>query len=118
MDGLLANVLIAARVLAVAYGPSVDARSGYRAALTELSVVFNAALGAFTVRKELERLHAESTLSAVFGAYALDTREIWAPIAGDGERRGLGDRPPDLAGFRELARAAAESARVRKLLGE
>ena len=56
VDGLLATVLIAARVLSVVYGPGVESRAGYRAALTELSVVFNAALGAFTVRKELERL--------------------------------------------------------------
>ena len=117
VDGLLATVLIAARVLSVVYGPGVDARAGYRAALTELSVVLNAALGAFTVRKELERLHAEPALAAVFGAYALDTRQIWAPRAGDGENLGLGEPPSDLAGFRELARAAAESARVRELLG-
>ena len=117
VDGLLATVLIAARVLSVVYGPGVESRAGYRAALTELSVVFNAALGAFTVRKELERLHAEAMLSAVYGAYVLDTRQIWAPGPGDGERHGLGDPPADLGGFRELARATAESARIRALLG-
>ena len=74
VDGLLAIVLIAARVLAAVYGPGVEARKGYREALTELSVLFNAAMGAFTIRKELERLHARDELAAVYGVYGIDTR--------------------------------------------
>ncbi len=116
VDGLLAIVLIAARVLATVYGPEVEKRDGFRAALAELTVLFNAAMGAFAIRKELERLHARDELAAVYGVYELETRRIWAPSASDGERCGLGEPPEDLASFRELGRAAAGSARIRELL--
>ena len=117
VDGLLAIVLIAARVLAAVYGPGVETRAGYRDALTELSVLFNAAMSAFAVGKELERLNLRGKLAAVYGVYGIDTRQIWGPIAGDGGRCGLGDPPGHLDAFRELGRTAAESARIRKLLG-
>ena len=118
VDGLLATVLSAARVLSAVYGREVEARPGYRAALGELSVVINAALSAFSIQSDLERLHASPAIAAAYGAYQIDTRRIWAPSANDGERCGLGDPPADLAGFRALGRAAAESARIRALLGE
>ena len=117
VDGLLAVVLLAARALAVVYGPTVETRAGYRVALTELSVLVNAAVGAFALRKELARRDAGESLSAMYGAYAIDTRQIWGPIASDAERWGLAEPPADLAGFRELGRAVAESSRVRRLLG-
>ncbi|HTO68219.1 MAG TPA: carbonic anhydrase [Myxococcota bacterium] len=117
VDGLLAVVLMSARVLSVTYGAGVETRPGYRAALAELSVLCNAALGAFTVQKELERAQVGDRLAAVFGAYVIDTRQIWAPVESDGERCGLAEPPADLAAFRELGRAAALSARIRKLLG-
>jgi len=116
VEGLLPTVLSAARVLELSYGADVKARAGYRAALAELSVALNAAIGAFTLRGELERMGVQAKLSAAYGAYELGTRRVWAPCADDGERTGLGEPPADLAGFRELGHAAARSAHIRALL--
>src|SRR5262249_23746381 len=115
VDALLATVLIAARVLAVVHGPAVDAQPGYRAALIEQSVVYNAALAAYMIRKELHTAGGEAA-PVVYGAYGGDTRRAWAPVAGARERVAFADPRADLAGFRDLGRAAAESARVRALL--
>jgi len=116
VENLLPTVLSAARVLDIVHGADVRARAGYRAALAELAVVLNAAIGAFTLRGELARAGASERVGAVYGAYAIDTRRIWAPAVDDSERSGLTEPPADLAGFRQLGRAAAESARIRRLL--
>lgn len=116
VDGLLATVLIAARMLTIVHGPEVESRPGYRAALTELSVIYNAVLAAYAIRKEIEKHEAFGAFGALYGVYEIATRRVWAPLAGDGENLGLADPPDDLAGFRALGRAAAESARIRELL--
>ena len=116
VDGLLVTVLGAARMLEAVHGAKAVARPGYRAALVELAVLANAALGAHALRHELQSERASEQLTAVFGVYDIASRRIWGPSAADGERLGLAAPPADLAEFRTLGVAAAGSARIRALL--
>jgi carbonic anhydrase len=101
VDGLLAIVLIAARVLAAEYGPQVGARGGYRDAVSALSIALYAALE----RIRLERLEGCTPATTVCGVRLL--RDRYAPGLGAlrerRERLGLGDPPADLSGFASWA---------------
>ena len=62
-------------------GPDVVHYPGYRSALIEASIVVNAALAAYTVDQELKSQEF-SGIKAVYGVYVVESREVWAPIAG------------------------------------
>jgi len=111
VDGLLATVLSAARVLSGVYGREVEARPGYRRPL-RAGVLINAALGAFAIQSDLERLHASQSISATYGPTG-------STHAGSGRLRGAtatlraGDPPADLAGFRALGRRRPRAVVIR-----
>lgn len=79
VDRLVVVVRGAARALESAWGGAVTRQAGYRAALIETAVVFNAALGAFTLREEFRRGEALATPAAVFGVYDLASRKVHVP---------------------------------------
>ena len=115
IDRLLVVVQASAKAMADHLGPDVVQRPGYRGALIEVSVLMNAALAAHTIQQELGDLDAHG-LRAVYGAYLLDTRQIWAPRGAAAQSSGLADPPGDLASFVELGRAVVRSERITSLL--
>jgi carbonic anhydrase len=117
VDRLLVGVQASARRLAEVFGPEVATRPGYRAALIEMTVFANAALGAYTVQQEIGR-EDRSRLRAVYGVYVLETRSVWAPRPGAEDCNGLADPPRDPADFVALGNCAARSIRITTLLGE
>ncbi len=91
-------------------------RPGYREALIEMSVVTNAALGAYTIQQEIGRAHPQG-LRAVYGVYVLTDREIWAPRSGSSQTVGLAEPPVDVDGFVGMGDAVMRSRRIASLLG-
>jgi carbonic anhydrase len=114
----------AARALELAWGADIAQRAGYRAALIEATVAMNAALTAFTLRRELAHGHVQNGLRAVYGVYDLGSRRVTAPdragVAGNGDELdieiGLADPPTSLEDFAALAGRIAASPRLRMLL--
>ena len=100
-----------------AFGADVTSRSGYRAALTEASILLNTALTAYTLQHALGDRAADAP-QASYGVYVISTRRIWAPRAGSDDCDGLARPPADAAGFAHLAAAVIRSSRLRELLGE
>jgi len=115
VDAILVAVRSAALALEGVHGDRVVDEPGYRAALIEVSVVLNAALGAFALRQEF----AGRNLQVVFGSYDLATRQVRLPLNPPGRGRreaGLSAAPTDEKMFRELALKLAGSASMRGLL--
>ncbi|HYN39427.1 MAG TPA: carbonic anhydrase [Rhodospirillales bacterium] len=117
VDRLVVVVRGAARALEAAWGDGVVRSPGYRGALIETTVVFNAALGAFTLREEFRRSGNGASPTAVFGVYDLASRCVRVPGAPtDGADTFLADppgTPDDLSAF---AARIAGSAYVHALL--
>lgn len=113
VDRLLVVVHASSRALAAVWGEDVRLRSGYREALIELSVVVNAALGAYTVQQEIGLADAHG-MRAAWGVFVLETRRIWTPGAG---APGLVEPPRDLQAFVALGAEAARARRIAGLLG-
>lgn len=105
VDRLLIAVRAAALSLRRTFGEGVESNAGYRAALLELSVVLNAALGANTLRREFP----ESGVEVMFGVYHLGSRRVGLP-----GQPGL-HPPPQSA--EDFARLAAEVAQTPDIAG-
>jgi carbonic anhydrase len=115
LDGLLVVVQASAKTMLRAFGPDVASSPGYRPALIEASIVTNAALAAYTIQQELGT-NDPTALRTVYGVYLLETREVWAPCAGDTKGMGLAAPPRDPAGFVELGNAIVQSNRIASLV--
>ncbi|MFO1311433.1 MAG: carbonic anhydrase [Burkholderiales bacterium] len=113
VDRLLVVVHAAARRLADAHGPDVAKRAGYRAALLEVSIVSNAALGAHMLQREL----GHGSLRTAYGVWLLESRSVWAPRHDDPSCEGLAYPPSDGEAFERFADAAVRSHRIASLLG-
>ncbi len=118
IDRIFVSVTAAARALRTVWGPEVIGRKGYREALIELSVPFNAALTAWTLRTELPRAIL-ARVGVVFGVFDLKTHQVWSPAVGGaaGISQGLAAAPADRGSFLQLERILGDSARVRSMLG-
>src|SRR5436190_8878705 len=103
VDRILVAVRVASRRLGELHGAEVSRMPGYREALVDLSVIINAAFGAYSIREELAR-SLRGEIRVVYGVYDLTTRRVRTAT---GEATGLAEPPPDPDGFRELLRAAA-----------
>lgn len=114
LDRLIVVVHASATGLAAAHGAAVTARPGYRAALIEAAAAANAAVGAYTIREQLDR--AGRPMQSAFGVYVLATRAVWSPAGEGGEASGLAEPPTDRDGFAALARAIAHAPRIVSLL--
>jgi carbonic anhydrase len=112
LDRLLIVVQASARTLRQGFGPTVDRRPGYRAALIETAIVVNAALGAHTLVRAL----GGGGLRAAYGVYLIETRRVWAPRAGATRTVGLAGAPDGLAAFVALGDAVVRSERIVALL--
>ena len=101
LRGIVDRILVVVQASAIrmqeVFGPEVVHYPGYRSALIEASIVVNAALAAYTVDQELKSQEF-SGINAVYGVYVVESREVWAPIAG--QRFGL-----DLLIRRRISRA-------------
>ena len=94
-----------------AFGPDVVLSPGHRKALTEASIVTNAALAAYSIQQEFGG-SVPADLQTAYGVYLLETREVWAPRLGDVEGGGLAPAPRDLGGFVDLGEAIIRSRRI------
>ncbi|MBR0830733.1 hypothetical protein JQ596_35035 [Bradyrhizobium manausense] len=115
LDRLLLVVQTSAKRLLAAFGPDVVLSPGYRKALTEASIVTNAALAAYSIQQEFGGT-APADLHTAYGVYLLETREVWAPRLGDMDGIGLAAAPHNLAGFVELGEAIVQSRRIASLI--
>lgn len=115
LDRLLVVIQTCARKLTTTFGPEIVHRPGYRQALIEASIVTNAALAAYSIQEGV-RTNDAGELRAVYGAYLLETREVWAPRPGDTKTVGLAAAPNDLAGFVDFGAAIVRSERIARLL--
>lgn len=111
LDRLLLVVQTSARKLIAAFGPDVVLSPEYRRALTEASIVTNAALAAYSIQQEFGG-SAPAELQTAYGVYLLETREVWAPRPGNMDGIGLAAAPHDLDGFIELGEAIVRSRRI------
>ena len=114
LDRLLIVVDACARKLSGAFGPDIVQRPGYRRTLIEASIVTNAALASYSIRRELGDSNL-AALKVVYGVYLLDTREVWCPSR---ERKysGLAAAPHNDAAFSELGDAIIQSKRISSLI--
>ena len=115
LDRLLLVVHASAKTLLSAFGPDVAQNPGYRQALIEASIVSNAALAAHSIQQEFEASE-RTTIRAVYGAYLLETREVWAPRLSNAKGIGLAEAPRDLSGFSDLGNAVVQSERIMTFL--
>jgi carbonic anhydrase len=111
LDRSLLVVQASARKLTAVFGSGVVHRPGYRQALIEASIVTNAALAAYTIGEEFAAI-GTTELRVAYGVYIIETREVWAPRAGDVDCIGLAVVPRDRSGFGDLGEAIATSARI------
>ena len=111
LDRSLLVVQASARKLLTVFGSDVVHRSGYRQALIEASIVSNAALAAYSIGEEFAA-SASTELNVAYGVYVIESREVWAPRAGDVDGIGLAPVPRDPSGFGDLGEAIASSARI------
>jgi carbonic anhydrase len=111
LDRLLLVVQSSARKLVATFGDDIVNRPGYRKALTESSIVTNAALAAYSIQQEFG-ISAPGELQTVYGVYLLETREVWAPRSGAADGIGLAAAPRDRDGFVGLGEAIVQSRRI------
>ena len=107
----------AARALAAVRGDEVSRLPGYRAALTECSVVINAALTASMLGGEYG--DAAKGLRVVFGVYDLGTRQVNVPLSPSEESEPtarLLDAPNGREELREFASHVVNTEHVTRLL--
>jgi carbonic anhydrase len=101
--------------LLAVFGSDVARHPGYRQALIEASIVINAALAAYSIHQEVIA-SGPVDLQVAYGVYVIETREVWAPRAGDIDGVGLAAVPHDPSGFAGLGEAIARSARIASFL--
>ena len=118
IDRIFVSVRAASRSLRAAWGDDIAEHDAYRTALIDVSVGFNAALTAWTLRGELPPPVLDR-VGVVFGVFDLATHRVWAPsLDGAPETSpGLVTAPTDTEAFRKLEQALADNERVRALLG-
>lgn len=116
VDRIFVAVQSAARALASVWGNDVARRPGYRAALTQTTTFFNAALAAYTLHGEVSAAGFDQC-RVVYGIYDLLTHRVGLPGLSrrDGEVH-LSPPPQDADDFRKLAADIASSECVRGLL--
>jgi len=114
LDRLLIVVDACARKLSGTFGPDIVRRPGYRRALIEASIVTNAALASYSIRRELGDSNL-AALKVVFGVYLLDSREVWCPLK-EIKYSGLAAAPDSDAAFSELGDAIIRSKRIASLI--
>ena len=115
LDRLLVVVHAADKRMTALHGADIVRHPRYRDALVEAAVVSNAALAAYTVEHEL-RARKGGALHAAYGVWLLESREIWAPRAGDDGCAGLASPPEDIADFARFADAVVTSQRIARML--
>jgi carbonic anhydrase len=99
--------------LSATFGADVVRKPGYRRALIEASIVTNAALASYSIRRELGDNNLTG-LKVVYGVYLLDTREVWSPIRE--VYSGLATAPDSDAAFSQLGDEIARSKRIASLI--
>jgi len=114
LDRLLIVVDACARKLSEAFGPDIVQRPGYRRTLIEASIVTNAALASYSIRRELGDSNL-AALKVVYGVYLLDTREVWC-ASRERKYSGLAAAPHNDAAFSELGDAIIQSKRIASLI--
>jgi carbonic anhydrase len=118
VNGLLPAVRGVAVALSRTWGEEVVRAPGYRAALIDVAIAFNAALTAAMLRQEFGDALAHG-VRVVFGVYDLVTRRVGVPhlvkAAGDHAYR-LIEPPADEAGYVQLGADVAAGARAEGLL--
>jgi carbonic anhydrase len=114
---LFRSVHGAARALSAVRGDEVSRMPGYRAALTECSVVLNAALTASMLRGEFG--DEAKGLRVVFGVYDLASRQVNVPLSSAEESEPparLLDAPNGREELRQFASHVVNSAHITRLL--
>lgn len=114
LRSILDRIFVPVRVGARALDDAGQARSTdqetYRARLTQLSVVLNAAFTAMTMEKLLSDV-IDVNKKVVFGVYGLDTHTVWAPQPNlhptQWAEPGLATPPDSFAALQTLARQMA-----------
>jgi len=118
VNDLLPAVRGASTALATVWGDAVANLPGYRKAMIECAVVFNAALTASILHAEFDDPARDRR--TVFGVYNLASRRVHVPQPGESAEAPairLVETPTDLESFRKLATEVASSPYVRELLG-
>ncbi len=117
VNSLFPAVCGAAAALSRVWGEEVTRRPGYRAALIETAVTFNAALTAIALRQELVD-GTDNNLRVVFGVYDLATRRVGVPLADRGaeDESLLSQAPRGQEESRRLGAQVAGSAHIQRLL--
>ncbi len=108
-----------ARKLQVEFGSDIANNPGYRRALIETAIISHAALSAYSIHQQFvasESQGLQQGLQVAYGAYILETREIWAPRSGNIKGTGLATAPRDPAEFAEFGNAAIQSERIASYL--
>lgn len=101
IDAVMAAVTTSAEALARLFGAQAREMPGYRHALTETTVVVNAALTASLLAADVTGVRPEPP-GVVYGVYHLGVRAVGIPSA-SGWQPGLADPPASAAELRELA---------------
>lgn len=118
VNKLMGPVRGAALALAAAYGPQVKERAGFRQALIETAVIFNAALAADVLHHVFNhRLSAQ--LGVAFGIYNLEQRNVGLPELEDSDhlwQTGLFSPPTDQESFTRFGNQVAASAFIRGIV--
>jgi carbonic anhydrase len=112
VDSLQFAVHVSARGLAAVHAPTVVDRPGYRAALADMAVAVNAALGARTIAHDFNR----DGLASVWGVYLLGKVALWSARPDADELHGLAEPPGDETQCTALVRRLAASERIAGLL--
>jgi carbonic anhydrase len=118
VNALFPAVRGAALSLSRRWGEKVSGLPGYRAALIECSVIFNAALTASILRETFGGPTKERRV--VFGVYDLSSRRVHVPLSpqeGTEPVVGLQEAPAAREELREFAARVVSSGHMRKILG-
>lgn len=115
VDRLHIIVHAAARSMEKKFGTAINHHPHYREALIEFAAIGNAAVTAHTLAEECNNRHGDQ-LKVVYGLYALEQRQLWAPRCGSIQVEGLATPPVNDEQFAEFADAVLSSQRICKLL--
>ena len=115
VSSLVAPVRGAALALPGVHGGSIPARSGYRQALIETTVMLNAALSATMLAQNFQQA-LNDRLQVAFGVYDLRQRTVGIPGENGAWQVGLIAPPTTPEAFEEFGRVIAGSDLVREML--
>jgi carbonic anhydrase len=101
VDRIFLAARAAVSALEAVWGPGVAQRPGYRRACIETTVVFNAALAAYTLQREVSE--SAGTCGVVYGVYDLVTHRVGLPAAAADDAVRLVAPPLDRADFAQFA---------------